>query len=237
MHPNEAELLALIDGELEPDRAESVRTHLAGCPACAVREARIESLVEQNRAALASLEVGDPPATTADEIIELVQRRRRRIPRKASPVLKAASIAILLTAGAVVAAWPGSPLREGAVRLVESLRPNDERPTPGTPPASGIAVQPAGRLVVAFLAAQEEGVIEIALEPTALARVETSDSAVAFSVASDSIAVDNAGSKASYVVTLPVELPIAVIRVGGAAVYRKSGSEPRRSRIPFASID
>jgi hypothetical protein len=79
--------------------------------------------------------------------------------------------------------------------------------------------------------------IEIVLEPTDTARVEASDPAISFSVASDSIAVGNAASRASYVVTLPEALSSAEIQVEGVTVFRKTGESGARTTIPFASIE
>jgi anti-sigma factor RsiW len=239
MHSSEADLLALVDGELDPERAESVREHLAACPECAAQKARLESLVEQNRVALESLETsfesGRAPSTTVDEIIQRARFRQGRVARRASPFLKAASITIILAAVAA-AAIPGSPVRDAAVRFVENLRSRAE-PAREAASATAVAVRPAGRLVVAFATAQDEGVIEVVLAPTDTARVEASDPTISFSVASDSIAIDNAGSKASYVVTLPEALPSAEIRIRGVTVFRKTGESGPRTTIPFASIE
>src|SRR5688572_28470995 len=98
MHSTEADLLALVDGELDTERVESVRQHLAACPECAAQKARLESLVEQNRVALESLETsfdaGRLPGTTVDEIIQRARFRQGTMARRASPFLKAASITI-----------------------------------------------------------------------------------------------------------------------------------------------
>lgn len=240
MHLSEADLLALIDGELDPERVESVRDHLAACPECAAQKARLESTIEQNRLVLASLETSfgseELPRMTADAIIERARSRQGTLARKASPLLKAASIAILVVAAAALA-MPGSPVRDAAVDFVQGLR-SRTGPEPGeTHSATAVAVRPADRLVVAFEAKQAEGVIEIVLEPTDTARVEASDPAISFSVASDAIAVGNAGSRASYVVTLPEALSSAEIQVEGVTVFRKTGESAARTTIPFASIE
>jgi hypothetical protein len=238
MHPSEPDLLALIDGELEQADAASMQAHLTSCPACTARKAELETLVSRNRQMLAALD-GDPPNTTADKIIAVAERRRIAAARGRHALVKAATIAILLATAAVAAAWPGSPVREAALRLVEGLRPGSAPEASRTSgiPAAGVAVQTTDGLVVAFAARQSRGTIEIVLEPTQTARIETSDPATSFSVASDSIAVDNAGSAASYVVTLPEALPSAEILVEGITVFRKTGESGPRTTIPFASIE
>lgn len=224
-----------------------MRAHLAACAECASRKSDLEALLATNRDALASLERKDPPTTTADEIVAIARRGRNA---EASPAsrrfLRAASIALLVATAAVAAAMPGSPFRDAAVRLVENLRPVGEPDsTPGIPPTAGVALQPSDRLVVVFASGQVAGAVEIALVPTSTARVETSDQDVSFSVANDSIAVDNQGSTASYVVTVPEGLSSFEVRVGGATVFRKSGTtvdalrpmRQGRTAIPFSSIE
>lgn len=245
MHPSEAELLALIDGELEPDESAATRAHLASCEVCESVRVELEALVEANREALAALDPGEAPATTADRIIE--RGGGSALSAGVARYLRAASIAFLLAAAAVAAALPGSPFREAAVRLVEGLRPGTgpEGTRPTALPRSGVAVEPAGQLVIVFTTGQAAGTIEIALESTSTARIEASDAAVSFSVASDSIAVDNAGSSGSYAVVLPDELAGAEVRVGPVTVFRKDGDgiralgpvRDRRVTIPFASIE
>lgn len=244
MHPTEAELLALIDDELEPGRTEALRAHLVACPACAAEEADLRSLLDRNRASLGSLD-RDPRPATADDVLE--RARRRSAPRKTTNrLLRAAAVAFLVATAAVAAALPGSPVRDAAVRLVEGLRgpTAPEAPAASDSPAV-VAVRPGERLVVAFEERQSAGTIDVVLEPTATARVEASGGGVSFSVADDSIAVGNAGASVSYVVTLPAAIASAEVRVGGVTVFRKDGDRVEaagpvadgRASIPFDSID
>lgn len=242
MHPHEADLQALLDGALDPAEAATARTHLAGCAACASRLAEIEAMVRFNRAALDALEPGPLPDVTADDVIALARARQ---PVRSRAFLKAAGVAFLLAAAGAAAAWPGSPVREAAVQLVEGLRSSAPPPLEPAPAASEVALQPTGGLVVAFAASQAEGAIEIAVESTGTARVQATDPAVSFSVGVDSIAVENAGSTGSYRVVVPRSLTRVEVRVGDAVVLSIAGDDVRSaaplvegsSILPFSSID
>ncbi|MCO5166837.1 MAG: zf-HC2 domain-containing protein [Planctomycetes bacterium] len=126
------DLVALLDGQLEPARADEVRAHLAACPAC-----------EAERQALAAVwERLDllPGLAVRPGFLEEVEARLRAADgfkvhaggRRAVQRWLAAAAAALLVAGAglIVTTRPSAPW--GAPKGDQALRPN--RPAPATPP-------------------------------------------------------------------------------------------------------
>lgn len=131
------DLVALLDGQLEPARADEVQAHLATCPAC-----------EAERQALAA--VWDrldllPGLAVRAGFLEEVEARLRAGDglkvhaggRRAVQRWLAAAAAALLVAGAglIVTTRPTAPRGEQAVR------PN--RPAPVTPPRTQHQASPA----------------------------------------------------------------------------------------------
>jgi anti-sigma factor RsiW len=70
----EADLSALLDGELEPAREAEVRAHAAGCARCAERLARLARVDE----ALRSLPDAETPADLAERLRVRLDEERRR---------------------------------------------------------------------------------------------------------------------------------------------------------------
>lgn len=104
-------LSALLDGELTPEEATAVRTHVESCDACAEE---LEA-VRDARRMLRELPAVDPPATFVDDllaagaaddgVVTLASRRRRnRLPLLAG-VAAAAAAAVAVV---VVAPWSSS---------------------------------------------------------------------------------------------------------------------------------
>ena len=248
MHVREAELVALFDGELDAAAARSLRDHLARCSSCAARSRGIEALLDANRDALEALDAGTAPAVSVDELIERARLaapipRERGRPQGRPRLQRAAAVAFLVVAAAAAAATiPDSPVRDAASGLLERFRA--EPPPTAEGGEAAVAFEPAARLVVAFAERQERGAIVIVLAPGPTARVGARDGTARFSVGTDSVAVDNRGSAANYVVTVPDDLADVLVRVGQTTVFRRSGAdihslEPVRSghtTIPFASV-
>ena len=118
-HPDEGLILAFRDGEL-PDETADTGSHLEECPECT------QVVLKQGEDALAlsgalSLLDTEPPTERARARILSVERELRSPWRRVRRNLpRAASFAVLLTAGAA-AALPGSPLRRWAVQGWESI--------------------------------------------------------------------------------------------------------------------
>ncbi|TVP75464.1 MAG: zf-HC2 domain-containing protein [Gemmatimonadales bacterium] len=127
-HPDEGDLQAWIDGELEPARAREVGVHLELCSSCRVV---VEDLGDRARSTTRALAVLDRPAPEAgvDQARWNVRRRRlaSRRPGASRRGVAAAAVLVLLAAGAA-AALPGSPLRgflwdDSGDREVRTLEP------------------------------------------------------------------------------------------------------------------
>lgn len=125
-HPDEGLILAFRDGEL-PDETADTGSHLEECPECA------QVVLKQGEDSVAlsgalSLLDTEPPTERARVRVLSVERElrspwrhvRRNLPR-------AASFAVLLTAGAA-AALPGSPLRRWAAQGWESISGSSAAP-------------------------------------------------------------------------------------------------------------
>jgi anti-sigma factor RsiW len=86
--PYEADLSALVDGELAPEREAEVRAHLGGCAACSER---VEALCDVDLA-LASIAVPQVPADLRVRLAERIAREDAdREARAASRPTRAAS--------------------------------------------------------------------------------------------------------------------------------------------------
>lgn len=226
MHRSDAELQALIDGELDGEASERVLAHLAACAAC---RARYEEMALSWRDAADRLAWLDPgrAAVSADDVIRSAERRTiapRTGPRTG---LWAAAIAGLLVVGAVAAAvFPGSPLRTAVERaLTEAGGSGPVQPAGDTGLRAGIALVAGDGLEIVFEAAQAQGTIELAEVGSDTVRVETSSDSVGFAVSGSSVRIDNEGAGASYRISVPADLTAFAIRLGERTVYRRLGAE------------
>lgn len=229
MHPDEVELQALIDGELDPKTSERVLSHLAGCERCSARHDMLERAFRETAALLSELD-REAPGISARDVIR--EAERRALPRMSAKrrTLWAASIAALLVAGAVAAAIvPWSPVRMVMERMLTGA--GTEAPTRGPAPAdewgqhAGIALVPGDGLEIAFETIQSEGSIELVEVGADTARVEVRSDSVGFVVGDGSVVIENRGARASYRIFLPEDLPAVLIRVGDRTVYQRDGSE------------
>lgn len=100
------ELGPYLDGELSAERVAALETHLRTCPPCAVERSRLQNLVAQIQSS--SPQVPAPAPDLWDRIEARLETRRRQSPFTRllhRPLAMAASLAILLGAGASVAFW------------------------------------------------------------------------------------------------------------------------------------
>jgi hypothetical protein len=109
-HPDEGMIRALLDEEATGEK-EDARTHLATCPRCEEEAAEQTADLQVLAEALALLDTDPPVQAARARILEEAQARRKgvRMIRRSLP--RAASFAVLITAGAA-AALPGSPVRQ-----------------------------------------------------------------------------------------------------------------------------
>jgi hypothetical protein len=186
--------------------------------------------------------------------IEAVIRvaEERRLPartREGRSLLRAASLAGLLIAGAVVAAVvPGSPVREAVERMVRGPGEEEAAPPPVPDPwrqEAGVALIPSGRLEVTFEAGQSQGSVELVVAGGDTARVEVRSDSVGFVVGEGSVLVQNRGARASYRVALPSDMSSVRILIGPRTVYEVADGEVVRDefrrqggarRIPLSEV-
>lgn len=108
--PNQADLIRLIAGELEPAAASDLRGHLDRCPACAAVVGELAATWEVMGAA----DQQSAPADlwpTVQSSVELAARRRSGwVPRTAPALLQtAASVVLALGLGWLAGSWLVGP--------------------------------------------------------------------------------------------------------------------------------
>lgn len=226
MHLHDGELQGLLDGELSGNEDESLRAHIAECEQCAARMEAMRSAFRETGQLLTALDEA-PPAISADQLIEIAQRRH--IPTRKAPrgIAWAASVAGLVVATVVAAAIPGSPVRTIVQNLLEELGTESSEPMAPLEPwnaQAGVAMTPDGAIEIVFEATQPSGSIEMQLIQTDSARIEVRGDPIGFAVGDRSIQVENQNATASYRITLPHNLSQTVIRVGTRTVFAKRGS-------------
>jgi hypothetical protein len=226
MHLHDGELQGLLDRELGGSEEESLRAHVAVCEQCVARMKAMKSAFRETGQLLTALDAS-PPAMSADQLIEIAQRRH--IPARRTPrgIAWAASVAGLVIATVVAAAIPGSPVRTIVQNLLEELGPESFEPIAPAKPwdaQAGVAMTPDGAIEIVFEAAQSSGSIEVQLVETDIARIEVRGDSIGFAVGDRSIQVENQNATASYRITLPDNLSQTVIRVGMRTIFAKQGS-------------
>jgi hypothetical protein len=225
MHLDDELVQRLIDRELSPASAGSVRAHLDGCAECRDRVARA-AREEVEVSGLLRLLDHPAPTVTLDEIAGRDRLRRPRGMRWAAILLLAAGLA------GVAYAAPGSPLRAWIMSLT---RPAEVPIAPSAPAGepvrsqdsglAGIAVQPGARLVLQFASRQEggEAVVTLAVKAKEVT-VRAPAGAATFVAGPDSLLIDNRGSDAGYAIEIPADAPIVEIRLARTRIFLKDGS-------------
>lgn len=235
MHPSDAELQALIDGELDERGSKRVLAHLESCERCRNRRRALEFGLDETARLLRALD-RPPPGWSVEDVIRVAETRSLPASsREGRSLLRAASLAGLLVAGAVVAAVvPGSPVREAVERMVQGPAAEEAAPQPAADPwrrEAGVALVPSGALEVAFEAGQSEGSIELVETTGDTARVEVRSDSVGFVVGDGSVLVQNRGARASYRLAIPSDLPSARILIGSRTIYEAAGGEVVRDEF------
>ncbi len=207
--PDEGAFVALLDGELDPDRALETRRHVDLCPDC---ENRLDALQRRDRAVRAWIRKHDPPPLPR-EAYDLGSRHRgrRRVPRWA------AAAAVLL----VVAAAAG-PARGWLVGGIHSLfgdpgEPED-RTTEVVEEASGATtLVPEGREVtLVFTSPRTQGRLVVEPSPDAQLTLREPETRVRITVGPDAVEVgNNAVPSGDYRLAVPVSLHTLRVRVAG----------------------
>ena len=126
-HPDNGQILALLDGEVHGAEAEALRAHMASCPECETRLRGVEEASERATQALGAL---DGEAPDLPKAMSRVQARKSAgATTRLISLPRAASIALLLTAAAA-SALPGSPVRRWVAQGWQALDGSDPVTSP-----------------------------------------------------------------------------------------------------------
>ncbi|MEA2723742.1 MAG: hypothetical protein QOH59_1513 [Gemmatimonadales bacterium] len=224
MHPTEGAWRELLDREADPELQAGLDSHLSYCAEC---QTTLATLREQRDSISGLLEqLGSPaPARTAAETLHRAARKssHRRM-------LAAATIALCLATAA------GATMRAGLLDQVRDFLRPDPSPTTtiapaaqastGAPTSSGVAFDAPARLEVAFQEWQGEGEIVITLSTEPKFSISAS-SPSDYSVRRGKVTIANRGGRASYLITLPLSLTDASIRVADREVFSRRGTTIR----------
>jgi anti-sigma factor RsiW len=217
LHLDDESLERLLHGELDPDREESVRSHLATCPLCEARLKESRALESRLFGLLGKL-AHDAPEIDWDWVRHAPTSRRNAGSRIA------ASIAFLLLAGGILYALPESPVRGWIDRLLGENAP--EAPVPGDrfgserdAAVSGLSVRPAGAFEIVFEASQASGTIRLRLVRTPDLQIRVLGSPVQLESGPDRVTVSNASSRSSYEILVPESASSILVRVEGEDVF------------------
>lgn len=225
MHLDTETLERLLHDELDPREGAEARRHLDACPECRERladagrrEARIFGLLE-------ALDHEPPvarPAWRASTPAERATMRDRPAWQRI-----AASVVLVIAAGGVLYALPGSPLRDwiaGSGAGERRTEDRDSRPAEnGAEALSGLSVRPEGPYAVAFLSRQSSGEIRVELSSSPDVQVRIVGEPVGLESGPDRLVVSNAGSRSSYEIRVPAAGPAVTLLLDGEAVFRKDG--------------
>jgi hypothetical protein len=232
MHPSDARIQALIDGEMDLPRAAGVLAHLESCATCRDRQRALEFGLAETARLIASLEQ-PAPSTSVDDVIRLAEGRTVPARVEGRNLLRAASLAGLLIAGAVAAAVVPGPVRDAVERIVRGPAEEDAAPAPVSDrQETGVALVPIDALEITFEDGQAEGFLELIETGGDTARVEVRSDSVGFVVGDGADQVQNRGSRASYRVAIPSGLPRVRIMIGPRTVYEAAGGEVLRDEFP-----
>jgi hypothetical protein len=212
--------------------------HLAECSECGQRLRRLRASNEDMAQLLREIDHPMPPVSLAAVLARAAQRRRTR--RRGA---LAAGLATLVIAGAAAAAVPGSPVRRYVERVLigqagpQARRASTARPSTAllgvrqTAP-SGIAFVPVGDVEVRFREVQRAGTIRIRLTDATAVRITHVGGSAGYVLTAGGVSVENAGSGASYDITLPRTGAPAVVRVSDRVVFSKSDSAISTPALP-----
>ncbi len=225
MHLDEERLQRLLHGELVPRAASTARAHVADCVECRTRVAAAEQQEDEVRALLRHL---DHPVRHVDARA-VAQKARLRAPRRER---WAAGVVLALGLGGAAYALPGSPLPAWIEAVVHWVGGGTE-PAPATPVPSpepgpvpeptlaGIAVVPAGDLLISFGMAHGQARVTLIDGDEVVVRAPAG--AATFTSHVDRLVIDNVDPKATIDIAIPRAAPRVEIRVDHRRVLLKEG--------------
>lgn len=229
MHLDESTLERTLHDELTGADRAAVENHLAACPECAERLARAEEDEQRLFGLFETLDHEPPPLDWA----VVVAPAPRSVARPSHRPLLAASLAFLVVAGAILAAIPGSPVREwlasgfrdGGVEE-RSARPEN------TLPLSGVSVVPEDPFEVVFMARQREGRLRIMFVAAGEVGLTVTGEPVVLESGTERLVVSNVGSSAEYELRIPRDLETFRVTVAGETLLEKQGEAIRTPTAP-----
>ncbi len=220
MHLSDGSLFALLDGELPPDSAAAVLSHLRECPACQQQREALERDRREVAELVGQLDNAPPPVT-----VEMVMARALRFGARRG--LLAAGLATLLIGGAAVVFATAIP-RQWLARVFHphaASRVQQPSRAPTLPTRSGIALVPGRTLILAFRVEQSSGSVRISLVTDSLVTVLALGDTVDYTVGTDAVTIGNDGrTTANYEIRVPLTLAHLRVRVGDREIFAKNDS-------------
>ena len=228
-HPDEGRIRTFLDGEAGSE-SSGIQAHLQTCSRCA-------ALAEKQEEAMAilaqGLSLGDVPPVP-EQVFRRVLRHRGGSPASRPllrrHLLKAASIAVLLTAGAA-AAFPGSPLREWLFRDGGSGLEEETAEGPGTLPPAGQR-EGIGEMVGASMPVKSGGmtirILEMGEGTEVRVRLVEGDRAGVFAgegtrFRTEETVMEARGAPGPLTVEVPRGASRVEVLVGGDLIFRQMG--------------
>jgi hypothetical protein len=223
MHPTEADWQALVDGEATPAVAVTLHRHGRDCPGCRERYAVLTRARDERVVLFAALDV-PVPRPDIEQVIRRAQREQRSLWRP-----PAVAAALLLCAAGAMAALVSPAGRRLVTRTWQWLAAanplsRSAQARSGSPTSWGIAFAADGRIDIAFEAPQATGELRVRLSDSTGKALVVATAPVRYTVRSTHLTIGNAGSTASYDITIPRAGSQATLRVGGVTVLTKDHS-------------
>jgi anti-sigma factor RsiW len=221
VHPSEANLLALLHGELAPGEAAAVQAHLAECGDCMARADELHRSDEEIGRLLRALDHDvprlHPPIATS----------RGRALRRAA----IAAAAALFGAGVAAAAIPGTSLHrwiQGRLEVPREARspavaPPLREASPDEQAAGGIEVPAVRALTVSFTQPQRTGVLTVSVAPRPVVTLHAFGGGVGYQVGDAKIVVDNRRPAERYALEIPADLRRLTVMLGGRVIFQSDG--------------
>ncbi len=211
-HLDEETIQRALHGELDSAVEPAVREHIATCVECADLLADAEREERRVHGLFESLD-HEIPAIQAEAIVEKASRRQRWRP------LAAAAITLLIVAGGLAYALPGSPFRAWIHSALSGDSPREDTTVPSfSTGSSGVSLEPGDSLNVVFESPQETGTVHVSLTPSREVHVRILGDGSGFSVEPDRLRIANAGSSASYRLEIPGAAPRVRVLVGARTI-------------------
>lgn len=222
-HPSDGDMVRYLDAELSELEERRLRTHLNGCAQCT---ARVEAIASQSSAVtryIGQTSLAGPDAVTRARALALARRataRPRRVWRPRRLAAAACALLVLALTAQPVRAWISE--RWDGLRATTSARTEAATlPASVVRRSSVVAFTPRGdRFDLLIERFQPGGTLTVKLRDVGRATAQVLNGAnETMLILPGGIQVENrADSRASYLVTVPANLPLLSISIGGETV-------------------